>query len=169
MSQHDEQASHQSWLKRWGSMLNPLRGTKGRPASPTTAEEPRENGSASYSQPPPPQASPPKPSPSKSSPPQASPALRIARYSLVLMDPEGQVVWTGDWDSGGVFEFGPHQHLWVVCGFTNHTKRETEIAEYEVELMGEDGKVVERFGESFGDAVIIPPGESIQFPAEWRM
>jgi hypothetical protein len=35
--------------------------------------------------------------------------------------------------------------------------------------MGEDGLVVERFGDSFGDSVIIPPGESKNFPAEWRM
>jgi hypothetical protein len=85
------------------------------------------------------------------------------------MDSDGQVVWTRDWDSGGVFEFGPRQRLWVSCGFTNHSARETEISEYEIELMGEDGLVVERFGDSFGDSVIIPPGESKQFPAEWRM
>jgi hypothetical protein len=132
MNQRDEQASHPSWLRRWRSMLDPLRGAKSRPASPTTPEEPRENGSASYSQASPSQASPSQASPaqaspSQASPSQASPALRIARYSLVLMDPEGQVVWTGDWDSGGVFEFGPHQHLWVVCGFTNHSTREAEI------------------------------------------
>jgi hypothetical protein len=98
-----------------------------------------------------------------------NPALKIAGYSLVLMDPDGQVVWTREWDSGGVFEFRPHQRLWIFCGFTNHTKRETEISEYEVELMGEDGMVVERFGNSFGDALIIPPGESKDFPAEWQM
>jgi hypothetical protein len=85
------------------------------------------------------------------------------------MDPDGQVIWTREWDSGGVFEFGPRQRLWVFCGFTNHSKRETEISEYEIELMGEDGLVVERFGDSFGDSVIIPPGESKNFPAEWRM
>ena len=96
-------------------------------------------------------------------------ALKIARYSLVLMDADGQVVWTREYDSGGVFEFGPRQRLWVFCGFTNHTGCETEISEYEIELMGEDGLVVERFGDSFGDSVIIPPGESKQFPAEWRM
>jgi hypothetical protein len=82
------------------------------------------------------------------------------------MDPDGQVVWTREWDSGGVFEFGPHQHLWVFCRFTNHSKREAEISEYEIELMSEEGEVVERFSESFGDAVIIPPGESKHFPAE---
>ena len=101
--------------------------------------------------------------------PAPEPALRIARYSLVLMDPDGQVVWTREWDSGGVFEFRPHQLLLVSCGFTNHTQLETEISEYEIELMSEDGAVVERFGESFGDFLIIPPGESKEFPAEWRM
>ncbi|MEK6320731.1 MAG: hypothetical protein AABN33_03500 [Acidobacteriota bacterium] len=95
--------------------------------------------------------------------------MKIARYSLVLMDSDGQVVWTREWDSGGVFEFGPRQRLWVCCGFTNYSDCETEISEYEIELMGEDGLVVERFGDSFGDSVIIPPGESKHFPAEWRM
>jgi hypothetical protein len=85
------------------------------------------------------------------------------------MDPDGQVIWTGEWDSGGVFEFGPRQRLWVFCGFTNHSAREAEISEYEIELMSEDGAVVERFGESFGDSLIVPPGESKHFPAEWRM
>lgn len=99
----------------------------------------------------------------------ARPALKIAGYSLVLMDSDGQVIWTREWDSGGVFEFGPRQRLWVFCGFTNHSESETEISEYEIELMGEDGLVVERFGDSFGDSVIIPPGESKHFPAEWRM
>jgi hypothetical protein len=99
----------------------------------------------------------------------SDPALKIAGYSLVLMDPDGQVIWTREWDSGGVFEFRPNQRLWVFCGFTNHSKRETEISEYEVELMGEDGVVVERFGNSFGDSLIIPPGESKEFPAEWQM
>ena len=97
------------------------------------------------------------------------PAVKIAGYSLVLMDSSGQVIWTREWDSGGVFEFGPRQRLRVCCGFTNHSECETEISEYEIELMGEDGLVVERFGDSFGDSVIIPPGESKQFPAEWRM
>jgi hypothetical protein len=100
---------------------------------------------------------------------EATAALKIARYSLVLMDPDGQVIWTGEWDSGGVFEFGPRQHLRVFCGFTNHSTREAEISEYEIELMSEDGAVVERFGESFGDSLIVPPGESKHFPAEWRM
>ena len=101
--------------------------------------------------------------------PSKMPAMKIAAYSLVLMDSDGQVVWTREWDSGGVFEFGPRQRLWVSCGFTNHSGCETEISEYEIELMGEDGLVDERFGDSFGDSVVIPPGESKHFPAEWRM
>lgn len=96
-------------------------------------------------------------------------ALKIARYGLVLMDADGQVVWTGEWDSGGVFEFRPHQRLWIFCAFTNHSRDETEISEYEIELMGEDGSIVERFNNSFGDSLIISPGERRQFPAEWRM
>jgi len=98
-----------------------------------------------------------------------SPALKIAGYTLVLMDPDGQVVFTKEWDSGGVFEFRARQHLWVFCRFTNHSKREAEISEYEIELMGEDGAVVQRFSDSFGDSVIVPPGETKRFPAEWRM
>jgi hypothetical protein len=96
-------------------------------------------------------------------------ALQIARYGLVLMDVDGQVVWTGEWDSGGVFEFRPRQRLFVRCAFTNHSTSETEISEYEIELMSEDGSIVERFNTSFGDSLIIPPGASKQFPAEWRM
>lgn len=149
MNQREEQASHSSWLRRLGSILTSLRAVRGRLGSRTTPSARGENGSAHL--------------------PQPSSALRIARYSLVLMDPDGQVIWTGEWDSGGVFEFGPRQHLWVFCGFTNHSKREAEISEYEIELMSEDGAVVERFGDSFGDSVIVPPGESKQFPAEWRM
>jgi len=149
MKQLGQETSHPGWLRRFGSMLSSLRAVRSRLASRTRQLEPRENGSAS--------------------PSQATPALRIARYSLVLMDADGQVIWTREWDSGGVFEFGPRQRLWVFCGFTNHSKRETEISEYEIELMGEDGAVVERFGDSFGDSVIIPPGESKHFPAEWRM
>ena len=98
-----------------------------------------------------------------------SAALKIAGYSLVLMDPDGQVIWTGEWDSGGVFEFGKRQRLWVICGFTNRSQQETEVSEYEIELMGEDGSVVERFNDSFGDSLVIPPGESKHFTAEWKM
>ena len=165
MGQREEQASNSGWLRRWDSIRDSLRGVKTRIASRTTpldseetepVVEASENGSAS---------------PTLTTPAAATPALalRIASYSLVLMDPDGQVVWTREWDSGGVFEFRPHQILLVSCGFTNHTKLETEISEYEIELMTEDGAVVERFGESFGDSLIIPPGESKEFPAEWRM
>lgn len=100
---------------------------------------------------------------------QTAPALKIASYCLVLMDTDGQVIWTREWDAGGVFEFGPRQRLWVWCGFTNYSRSETEIAEYEIELMSEDGLVIERFSNSFGDSLIVPPGRSENFPAEWRM
>lgn len=147
--QVEEEPSHPSWLRRLGSMLTSLRTVRSRLPSRASLPERRENGDVSQSP--------------------VAQALKIAGYSLVLMDADGQVVWTREWDSGGVFEFGPRQRLWVYCGFTNHSKRETEISEYEIELMGEDGAVVERFGDSFGDSVIVPPGESKQFPAEWRM
>ncbi len=142
------QTSPTSWLQRLGSALNVFRAAARRLTTRETKSTRREEGSGSPSQ---------------------TQALKIAGYSLVLMDPDGQVIWTREWDSGGVFEFGPRQRLWVFCGFTNHSKRETEISEYEIELMGEDGLVVERFGDSFGDSVIVPPGESKNFPAEWRM
>jgi hypothetical protein len=85
------------------------------------------------------------------------------------MDQDGQVVWTREWDSGGVFEFRRRQRLWIFCGFTNHSACETEISEYEVELMSEDGSILERFNNSFGDPVVVLPGEQKQFQAEWRM
>jgi hypothetical protein len=149
MKQLEQGSSHPSWLQRLASMLAALSAVRSRLASRARLLERREDGNLWRSPPP--------------------PALKIAGYSLVLMDADGQVIWTREWDSGGVFEFGPRHRLWVFCGFTNHSKRETEISEYEIELMGEDGAVVERFGDSFGDSVIIPPGESKQFPAEWRM
>lgn len=106
----------------------------------------------------------------KSEPPQpTTSALKIARYALVLMDQDGQVIWTGEWDSGGVFEFRPRQHLLISCAFTNHSGRETEVSEYEIELVGEDGSIVERFNDSFGDSLVISPGERKQFPAEWHL
>ena len=148
MKQFWRQTSPTNWLRRLGSALNVFRAGAERLTSRERKSGLREDGSRSASQ---------------------TQALKIAGYSLVLMDPDGQVIWTREWDSGGVFEFGPRQRLWVFCGFTNHSKRETEISEYEIELMGEDGLVVERFGDSFGDSVIIPPGESKNFPAEWRM
>ncbi len=148
MKQFWRQASPTSWLRRLGSALNVFGAAARKLTSRKRKSGRREDGARSPSQ---------------------TQALKIAGYSLVLMDPDGQVIWTREWDSGGVFEFGPRQRLWVFCGFTNHSKRETEISEYEIELMGEDGLVVERFGDSFGDSVIIPPGESKNFPAEWRM
>jgi hypothetical protein len=149
MNELESQTPSPGLLQRLDSVVGFFRGAAKRLTSRDKPTEQRENGSA-----------PPSP---------AATALKIAGYSLVLMDPDGQVVWTKEWDSGGVFEFRPRQRLWVFCGFTNHSKRETEISEYEVELMGEDGVVLERFNSSFGDSVIIPPGESTNFPAEWRM
>jgi hypothetical protein len=149
MKEFEQQTSHPNWLNRFDSIRTFLRAAANRLATRAKTPEPSENVSV-----------PPK---------QTTPALKIAGYSLVLMDPDGQVVWTREWDSGGVFEFRPRQRLRVFCGFTNHSEREAEISEYEIELMGEDGMVVERFGESFGDSVIIPPGQSKHFPAEWRM
>jgi hypothetical protein len=35
--------------------------------------------------------------------------------------------------------------------------------------MSDDGLIIKRFNDSFGDSVIVSPGESKQFPAEWRM
>ena len=95
--------------------------------------------------------------------------LKIARYNLVLMDNEGQVVWTGDWDAGGTFEFGPRHSLWIFCQFTNHSNREAEIAEYEIELMSEDGLVIGRFGDSFGDSVVVVPGQSKVLSGRWQL
>jgi hypothetical protein len=103
------------------------------------------------------------------SPSGSAATLRIARYNLVLMDPEGQVVWTGDWDAGGAFEFGPRHSLRVSCEFTNHSKREAEIAEYEIELMSEDGLVVGRFGSSFGESVVVVPGQSRVLSGQWQL
>jgi hypothetical protein len=134
--------SPRNWLHRLISFLSDLRASRG-PSMRMPATRPR--------------------SQSKNRP------LRIARYNLVLMDQDGQVVWTREWDSGGVFEFRRRQRLWIFCGFTNHSECETEISEYEVELMSEDGSIIERFNNSFGDPVIILPGEQKHFQAEWRM
>jgi hypothetical protein len=95
--------------------------------------------------------------------------LKVAGYTLVLMDSDGQVVWTREWDAGGVFEFRPRQRLLISCSFTNYSASEAEVSEYEIELMSEDGLIVKRFNDSFGDSVIVSPGESKHFPAEWRM
>ncbi|MEK6285042.1 MAG: hypothetical protein AABO57_04810 [Acidobacteriota bacterium] len=149
MQRLDQLTPHPTWLRGWGSVLALIAGIRSRIASAMNLPRRRDKSSRRTSQ--------------------TTPALKIAGYSLVLMDSDGQVIWTREWDSGGVFEFGPRQRLWVFCGFTNHSECETEISEYEIELMSEDGLVVERFGDSFGDSVIIPPGESKHFPADWRM
>jgi hypothetical protein len=139
--------SSRSWLRRLRSLLTTLRAVISQGLSSVKPAPRKMNRSQS----------------------KTAPALTIARYNLVLMDHDGQVVWTREWDSGGAFEFRPKQRLWVFCGFTNHSGLETEISEYEIELMSEDGSIVERFSNSFGDPVIISPGERKHFQAEWRM
>src|SRR5262249_5489953 len=100
---------------------------------------------------------------------QAPVTLRIAAYNLILMDHDGQVVWTNEWDTGGMVDLRPHHSIWVFCKFTNHSNSEAEISEYEIELVGEDGLVVERFGSSFGDSVVVMPGQSEVFSGQWRL
>ena len=139
--------SPRSWLRRLTSLLETVRAIRSKGPSPVRLSSGKIDRAQSKS----------------------APALTIARYNLVLMDHDGQVVWTREWDSGGAFEFRPKQHLWVFCGFTNHSGLETEISEYEIELMSEDGSIVERFSNSFGDPVIVSPGERKHFQAEWRM
>jgi len=95
--------------------------------------------------------------------------LKVARYKLILMDAEGQVMWTGEWDAGGAFDFRPGHRLWIFCEFTNHTKREAEIGEYEIELMSDTEQVVGRFGNAFGDPVVVVPGESTVLSGQWRL
>jgi hypothetical protein len=85
------------------------------------------------------------------------------------MDRAGQVVWTSDWDAGGSFELRPHCCLWVFCRFTNHGTQEVEIAEYEIELTGEDGGVLNRFGDGFGDSITLLPGQSRVFSGQWKL
>jgi hypothetical protein len=97
------------------------------------------------------------------------PTLRISRYNLVLMDGDGQVVWGKEFDAGGAFEFRPGHRLYISCEFTNHSVREAEVAEFEIELAAEDGAVISRFGESFGDIVLVPPGESRSFVGQWSL
>ena len=99
----------------------------------------------------------------------AAETLKVARYKLILMDTEGQVVWTGEWDAGGAFEFRPGHRLWIFCEYTNHSKREAEIGEYEIELMSETEQVVGRFGNAFGDAMVVVPGESKVLSGQWRL
>ncbi|HWP42151.1 MAG TPA: hypothetical protein VNO14_02870 [Blastocatellia bacterium] len=104
-----------------------------------------------------------------SSEPQAPPTLRIAGYNLVLLDSDGQVAWTREWSTGSAFDFGPRWNLWVFCEFTNQTRQEVEIAEYEIELMNDEGQVVERFGSAFADLVVVVPGETRVFSGRWRL
>ena len=101
--------------------------------------------------------------------PQAQITLRIAGYNLILMDHDGQVVWTNEWDTGGIFDLRPHHSISVFCKFTNHSSNEAEISEYEIELVAEDGLVLKRFGSSFGDSVIVMPGQSKVFSGQWRL
>jgi hypothetical protein len=101
--------------------------------------------------------------------PHAPPCLRIAGYNLILIGCDGDVVWTRDWDAGGTFEFCPRYSMWVFCKFTNHSNHEVEVTEYEIELVSEEGLVVERFGSSFGDSVIVLPGQSRVFSGQWRL
>jgi hypothetical protein len=100
---------------------------------------------------------------------EAPPPPTIAGYNLVLMDSEGQVVCTREWDAGDPFEMRPQYRLWVFCEFTNHSQHEVEISEYEIELTSQEGTVVERFGNAFGDSVIVQPGQRKVFQGEWRM
>jgi hypothetical protein len=100
---------------------------------------------------------------------EAPTTLRIAGYNLILLDCDGEVVWTREWDAGGVFEFGPRYRMWVFCEFTNHSNDEAEVAEYEIELVSEEGLVVERFGSWFSDSVTVMPGQSKVFSGQWRL
>ncbi len=111
-----------------------------------------------------------KPSPPDSNAkPEGPPTLSIAGYTLILLDPDGQVVWTREYNAGPAFQFGPHFSLWIFCEFTNNTKHDVEIAEYEIELMSDEDLVVERFGNAFADSVIVVPGESKVFSGQWRI
>jgi hypothetical protein len=100
---------------------------------------------------------------------QSPTSFGIAGYTLVLLDRDGQVAWTREWDAGSTFEFGPRHSLWVFCEFTNQSKREIEIAEYEIELTSNEGIVVERFGKAFADSLIVAPGETKVFSGQWRL
>ena len=99
----------------------------------------------------------------------APPTLKVARYKLVLMDDDGQVVWTGEWDAGGAFEFRPRQRLWIFCEYINHSQQEARIAEYEIELMNDEELVIGRFGSAFGDAVVVVPGQSKVLSGSWQL
>ena len=94
--------------------------------------------------------------------------LRVTRYKLILMDQEGQEVWSGEWDTGGAFEFAPRSRLLVFCEYTNHSKTDANIAEYEIELVGRDESIVARFGSAFGDSIVLSPGQSRVLTGEWQ-
>jgi hypothetical protein len=100
---------------------------------------------------------------------QAPTTLKVARYKLILMDDDGQVVWTGEWDAGGAFDFGPRHRLWIFCEFTNHSQQEARIAEYEIELVSDEELVVGRFGSAFGDSVVVVPGQSKVLSGSWQL
>jgi hypothetical protein len=84
------------------------------------------------------------------------------------MDQEGQVVWTGEWDAGGSFDFGQLHRLWIFCRFTNHSTREAHIAEYEIELKSEDELVIGRFGNAFGESIVVGPGQTRVLSGLWQ-
>ena len=107
--------------------------------------------------------------PGSNSKPQAPPIPSVASYNLVLLDRDGQVAWTREWDAGSAFKLNPHFTLWVFCEFTNRSRQEVEVAEYEIELMSDEGLVVERFGEGFDDSLIVAAGETRVFTGQWRL
>ncbi len=107
--------------------------------------------------------------PGSNSKPQAQPILSVASYNLVLLDRDGQVTWTREWDAGSAFKLNPHFTLWVFCEFTNRSRQQMEISEYEIELMSDEGLVVERFGEGFDDSLIVAVGETKVFTGQWRL
>jgi hypothetical protein len=100
--------------------------------------------------------------------PEGPPTLNIAGYTLILLDPDGLVVWTREWNAEPAFQFGPHFSLRIFCEFTNNSKHDVEIAEYEIELLSVEGLVVERFGNAYADSVIVNPGERKVFAGQWR-
>ena len=107
--------------------------------------------------------------PGANSKPEAQPILSVASYNLVLLDRDGQVTWTREWDAGTAFKLNPHFTLWVFCEFTNRSRQQVEVAEYEIELMSDEGLVVERFGEGFDDSLVVAAGETRVFTGQWRL
>ena len=107
--------------------------------------------------------------PGSNSKPQEQPVPSVASYNLVLLDRDGQVTWTREWDAGTAFKLNPHFTLWVFCEYTNRSRQEVEVAEYEIELMSDEGQVVERFGEGFDESLIVAAGETRVFTGQWRL